>query len=63
MNHQLFVGQWGVDWESPDGLCVASRVRCIQQVLVQGNGSIEIQVRGFGTSDSTKKLLEDPGPM
>ena len=29
------------------------------QVLVEGNGTIEIQVRGFGTSDSTKKLLED----
>lgn len=29
------------------------------QVLVQGSGTIEIQVRGFGTSDSTKKLLED----
>lgn len=31
------------------------------QVLVEGNGTIEIQVRGFGTSDSTKKLLEDGG--
>lgn len=29
------------------------------QVMVESNGNIEIQVRGFGTSDNTKKLLED----
>ncbi|CAJ1444983.1 unnamed protein product, partial [Effrenium voratum] len=29
------------------------------QVLVQPDGWIEMELRGFGTSDSTRKLLEE----